>query len=241
MKLPNGTIRVLVEGLKRAEIKAFVRTEDWFEVEISTPNTDEEASERAELQAMMRSVLQQFEQYVKLSKSIDHEVYATVADIEQPGRLADVIASHLPLKIKDKQEILECFDVQARLEHLLQVLSDEREVLELERKIHQRVRQQMERTQKEYYLREQMKAIQKELGDREGRTGEVEELREALAAKDLPEAVAERAAKEIDRLERIPSSSAEGTVARTYIDWLLALPWKERPSHGSTWRRRSGF
>lgn len=227
MKLPNGTIRVLVEGIERAEIQSFVRSEDWFEVAIIRhPETNEDGN--SQLQAMMRSVLQQFEQYVKLSKKVDQETYSSVIDIENPGRFADAVASHLPLKIKEKQDILEAYDVYTRLEKLLQILSDEREVLELEKKIHQRVRKQMERTQKEYYLREQMKAIQKELGDREGRTGEVEELREAMSKKVFPDAVQERLEKEIDRLERIPPSSAEGTVARTYIDWLLALPWSEK-------------
>ncbi|GMA52333.1 hypothetical protein GCM10025857_36900 [Alicyclobacillus contaminans] len=229
MKLPNGTIRVLVEGLERARIEEYVRTDEWFEARV-TRYPDQEVKKTPELQAMMRSLLQQFEQYVKLSKKVDQETYAAVIDIEQPGRLADAIAAHLPLKIKDKQDILEAMDVVARLEKVLQVLSDEREVLELEKKIHQRVRKQMERTQKEYYLREQMKAIQKELGEREGRTGEVEELRATMRKKALPEPVVERLEKELDRLERIPASSAEGTVARTYIDWLLALPWLESAS-----------
>jgi len=228
MKLPNGTMRVLVEGLERAQIQAFVRFEDWFEVSIVRhPERDDETA-NSEVQAMMRSVLQQFEQYVKLSKKVDQETYGSVIDIESPGRFADAVASHLPLKVKEKQDILEAYDVYARLEKLLQILSDEREVLELERKIHQRVRKQMERTQKEYYLREQMKAIQKELGDREGRTAEIEELRESMAKKKFPELVVERLEKEIDRLERIPPSSAEGTVARTYIDWLISLPWTEK-------------
>ncbi len=230
MKLPNGTIRVLVEGVERAKIEEFTRVDEWFEVRVRRyadhPNDDTSP----ELQAMMRSLLQQFEQYVKLSKKVDQETYASVIDIEHPGRLADAIAAHLPLKIRDKQEILESFDIRERLEKVLQVLSDEREVLELEKKIHQRVRKQMERTQKEYYLREQMKAIQKELGEREGRAGEVEELRAAMQEKNLPLQVVERLEKELDRLERIPPSSAEGTVARTYIDWLLALPWLDAAS-----------
>jgi ATP-dependent Lon protease len=225
MKLPNGTIRVLVEGRARAEIISFTNTDEWFEARVVLHPEDESLPVSTHLQALMRSVLQQFEQYVKLSKKVDQETYASVNDIELPGRFADAVASHLPLKIRDKQDILESFSVEERLEKLLQILSDEREVLELERKIHQRVRKQMERTQKEYYLREQMKAIQKELGDREGRAAEVEELREAMNQKHLPENVRERLEKEIERLERIPASSAEGTVARTYIDWLLALPW----------------
>jgi len=227
MKLPNGTIRVLVEGLERAQIERYTREDDWFEVRIKRiPDADTSAS--TELSALMRSVSQQFEQYVKLSKKVDSETYASVVDIEHPGQFADAVAANLPLKIREKQDILEAFDIHERLEKLLQTLADEREVLELERQIHQRVRKQMERTQKEYYLREQMKAIQKELGDKEGRTAEIEELREAMSKKQFPEDVAERLDKELERLERIPVSSAEGTVARTYIDWLLGLPWMEK-------------
>ncbi|GGI96371.1 Lon protease 1 [Alicyclobacillus cellulosilyticus] len=227
MKLPNGTIRVLVEGVARARIVRFVRTEGWFEAEVEVYTEPAEVPVTPEIEALVRAVAQQFEQYMKLSKRGEQENYAAILEIEHPGRLADTITAYLPLKVRDKQEVLEAISIPMRLEKLLGFLSDEREVLELERKIHQRVRKQMERTQKEYYLREQMKAIQKELGEREGRAMEVEELREAMAKKPLPEAVAERLEKEIDRLERIPPNSAEGTVARTYIDWLLALPWLE--------------
>lgn len=156
------------------------------------------------------------------------ETLAAVSDIEEPGRLADVITSHLSLKIKDKQEILETIDVSKRLEKLLDILNNEREVLELERKINQRVKKQMEKTQKEYYLREQMKAIQKELGEKEGRVGEAEELRNLMEEKNLPERVKEKMEKEIDRLEKMPVSSAEGGVIRNYVDWLLGLPWNEQ-------------
>lgn len=227
MKLPNGTIRVLVEGVERAVVEQIVRDDLWFEAKVTRRPDPETMMDTPELQALSRSVLQQFEQYVKLSKKIDHEKLSAVADIGHPGQLADAIADHLPLKIKEKQELLEAFDVTERLEKLLRFLSDEREVLELERKIHQRVRKQMERTQREYYLREQMKAIQKELGERDGRQAEVDELREQLSQALLPDAVRERVEKELDRLERIPVASAEGTVVRTYVDWLLGLPWLE--------------
>ncbi|MDI3256532.1 MAG: endopeptidase La [Kyrpidia sp.] len=226
LKLPNGTIRVLVEGLTRATILRYAETDEVFLVEVE-PVTEETGDPSPEIEARMRSVLHQFEQYVNLSKKITHETYLAVLDIEEPGRLADVIASHLPLKLKDKQAILEAFSVEDRLELLLRVLSDEREVLELERKINQRVRRQMEKTQKEYFLREQMKAIQKELGEKEGRLAETEQLREQLASLEMPEDIRERIAKEIDRLEKIPQASAEGSVVRTYIEWLMALPWKE--------------
>lgn len=227
MKLPNGTVRVLVEGIDRARIQEFERTDEWFEAAVTRQPDEEMDHPSAEMEALMRSVHSQFDQYVKLSKKVDQETFNTASDVEHPGRFADVIASNLPIKVRDKQDILEAFDIRARLEKLLKILSDEREVLELERKIHQRVRKQMEKTQKEYYLREQMKAIQKELGDRDGRTAEAEELRLQMSTKNLPEAVVERLEKEIDRLERIPTSSGEGTVARTYIDWLLSLPWTE--------------
>ncbi len=225
MKLPNGTIRVLVEGIERAKIISFMEEDDWFEVraEILTPTE----RDHPEVDALVRAVTQQFEQFLQVSKKHTPETHAAVADIEDPGRLADAIAANLSLKMKDKQAILEAIEVTDRLETLLEILSDEREIVELEKKISQRVRKQMERTQKEYYLREQMKAIQKELGDKEGRIAEVEELREQLANHKLSEAVHDRVEKEIDRLEKIPQASAEGSVIRTYIDWLLALPWED--------------
>ncbi|OUM96112.1 MAG: endopeptidase La [Thermobacillus sp. ZCTH02-B1] len=226
LKLPNGTIRVLVEGLTRAEITEYVPNDQFFEVIVKELPERQEID--PEIDALMRAVLGQFEHYIGLTKKVTPETMAAVADIDQPGRLADVIASHLSLKIKDKQEILETIDVRERLEKILNLLNNEREVLELERKISQRVKKQMERTQKEYYLREQMKAIQKELGDKEGRAGEVEELRAQLEEADVPDNVRERISKEIDRLERMPTTSAEGGVIRTYIDWLLALPWRKR-------------
>lgn len=227
MKLPNGTIRVLVEGVSRANIKKFIQSDGYFRVDVTLFEEPEDVRVTVEMQAMMRTVSQQFEQYVKLSRKLDQETYATVMDIDHPGRFADMVASHLPLKVREKQDILESFDIHARLERLIQILSDEREVLELERKIHQRVRKQMEKTQKEYYLREQMKAIQRELGEKEGRTAEIDELRAKMDELTLPVEVADRLDKELLRLERIPPASAEGTVSRTYIDWILALPWTE--------------
>ncbi|WP_025680826.1 endopeptidase La [Paenibacillus massiliensis] len=225
LKLPNGTIRVLVEGLERAEIIQYLENDEYYEVmakELPEPDVT-----HLEIDALMRTVLNQFENYINLSKKVTPETLAAVSDIEEPGRLADVITSHLALKIKDKQEILETIDVAERLEKLLDILNNEREVLELERKINQRVKKQMEKTQKEYYLREQMKAIQKELGDKEGRAGEVEELRAQMAEQELPDKVKEKLEKEIERLEKMPTSSAEGGVIRNYVDWLLSLPWSK--------------
>ncbi|MED4956855.1 endopeptidase La [Paenibacillus macerans] len=226
LKLPNGTIRVLVEGMERAEIIEYLDNDEYYEV-IAKERPEEETVD-PEIDALMRTVLTQFEHYINLSKKVTPETLAAVSDIEEAGRLADVITSHLSLKIKDKQEILETIDVRKRLEKLLDILNNEREVLELERKISQRVKKQMEKTQKEYYLREQMKAIQKELGEKEGRAGEAEELRAQMEEKRLPEKVREKAEKEIDRLEKMPASSAEGGVIRNYVDWLLSLPWHEK-------------
>lgn len=225
LKLPNGTIRVLVEGVSRAEILDYLPNDEFYEV--SVKELPEQETDDPEVDALMRSVLNQFEHYISLSKKVTPETYAAVSDIDEPGRLADVITSHLSLKIKDKQDILETVDVGERLEKLLDILNNEREVLELERKINQRVKKQMEKTQKEYYLREQMKAIQKELGEKEGRAGEVEELRSQLVEAGVPELVKEKIEKEIDRLEKMPSTSAEGGVIRNYIDWLLSLPWNK--------------
>ncbi|MFI8713302.1 endopeptidase La [Brevibacillus brevis] len=223
LKLPNGTIRVLVEGLQRAKIEEYLQQEDYFVVSITY--LQDEKTEQNEVEALMRSLLGHFEQYIKLSKKVSPEALTSVQDIEEPGRLADVIASHLPLKMKDKQEILETTNIKERLEILLTILNNEREVLELERKIGNRVKKQMERTQKEYYLREQMKAIQKELGDKDGRQGEVDELRAQLEKSDAPERIKAKIEKELERLEKMPATSAEGSVIRTYIDTLLALPW----------------
>mgnify|MGYP001232121083 CR=1 FL=1 len=225
LKLPNGTIRVLVEGMKRARILEYVKTDQYFEVryeEIQEINRDD-----LDIMALMRSVLDHFEQYLRLSKKLSPDIYAAVADIEEPGRLSDLIASHLPIKTAEKQTLLETIDVQQRLEKLLVIIHNEKEVLELEKKINTRVKKQMEKTQKEYYLREQMKAIQRELGEKEGRLAEVEELREQLEKLSAPEQVKEKVDKEIDRLEKIPTTSAEGGVIRTYVEWLLELPWEK--------------
>lgn len=225
LKLPNGTIRILVEGEKRAKINKFVETDPMFEVEVTYLSEIREPD--LEEQALMRSVLLLFEQYTQLSKKVSPETYASVADVEEPGYLADVIASHLPLKIKEKQLILETLDVKKRLSKLAEILTNEKEVLGLEKKIGQRVKHSMEKTQKEYYLREQMKAIQKELGEREGKNGEIEEFKEKIEESSMPEDVGQAALKELDRYEKVPSSSAESSVIRNYIDWLIQLPWKE--------------
>nr|WP_275899508.1 endopeptidase La [Bacillus piscicola] len=226
LKLPNGTIRVLVEGLARAQINKFLDREDYLEVEMEVLE-EEVSTNDPEEQAFMRSVLDQFEQYVNISKKVSSETLQTVQDIDEPGRLADVIVSHLPLKVAEKQRLLETISVSARLMYILEILNNEKEVLGLEQKIGQRVKKSMEKTQKEYYLREQMKAIQKELGEKEGKGGEVDELRDKIKEADMPDNVEEKALKELDRYEKMPSAAAESSVIRNYIEWLTAVPWQE--------------
>ncbi|MBU5214532.1 MULTISPECIES: endopeptidase La [Heyndrickxia] len=223
LKLPNGTIRVLVEGLYRAEIQHFYDENNYYAVSLKTYEQNDTSD--VEMIALMRTMLEYFEQYIKLSKKISAETFETVSDIEEPGRMADIIASHLPLKLSQKQEVLETVDIKARLNKVIEIIHNEKEVLNLEKKIGQRVKKSMERTQKEYYLREQMKAIQKELGDKEGKTGEVAEFTEKIEKSGMPEHVKKTALKELDRYEKVPSSSAESSVIRNYIDWLISLPW----------------
>lgn len=223
LKLPGGTIRVLVEGLYRGEIEDFISLDPYYQVQIR--EFDEDESKTPEIEALTRTAVNQFEQWVKLSKKIPPETLVSVVVVEEPGRLTDLIASHLSLKIEDKQTLLAAVGITARLERLCEILGREMEILELEKKIHVRVRKQMEKTQKEYYLREQLKAIQKELGEKDERTAEVEEYRERLKEKNLPAEVTEKISKEIDRLEKMSPMVAESGVIRTYLDWLLALPW----------------
>jgi ATP-dependent Lon protease len=225
LKLPNGTIRVLVEGLKRAEIVEFIDENDHFSAELTT--FEDRDTKDVEDEALMRTMLEYFEQYIKLSKKISAETLSSVSDIEEPGRMADIISSHLPLKLKEKQEILETIDEKERMNRVIEIIHNEKEVLNLEKKIGQRVKRSMERTQKEYYLREQMKAIQKELGDKEGKTGEIKELTEKIEKVGMPDHVKETAMKELDRYEKVPSTSAESAVIRNYIDWLVSLPWSK--------------
>ncbi|MTT31727.1 endopeptidase La [Terrilactibacillus sp. BCM23-1] len=226
LKLPNGTIRILVEGEKRARITSFTDTDDFFEV--SADVLEDEDTQDVETKALMRRTLDLFNDYVQLSNKVTPETYAAVADIEEPGRLADMVASHLSLKIKEKQALLEIVDVKERLNKLISLLADEHEILSIEKKIGQQVKKSMERTQKEYYLREQMKAIQKELGEREGREGEAESLRSQIEQSTMPESIKEKALKELSRYETLPPTSQESGIIRTYIDWFLQLPWSEK-------------
>ncbi|MCM3759746.1 endopeptidase La [Alkalihalobacillus oceani] len=224
LKLPNGTVRIHVEGLKRARIEQFIDEEEYLQVEALLLE-DEDSQMTPQLEATMRNLLKMFEQYTKVSKKISADTLTIVKDMTDPSQFADVIGANLPLKLAQKQELLDTTSVEKRMMTLIDILNNEQEVLGLEKKIGQRVKKSMEKTQKEYYLREQMKAIQKELGDKEGRTGEVASLRERIEKAEMPPSVEEKALKELDRYEKMPPNSAESSVLRNYLDWLVQLPW----------------
>lgn len=226
LKLPNGTLRILVEGICRGKIINYQENDDFTTVDIELHEDSKEKD--VETEALMRTVMNYFEKYAKASNKITAETIQSVLDIEEPGRLADIIASHLPFKIAEKQEVLSMFNIKKRLDHLMIRLHDEQEVLNLEKKISTKVKQAMERTQKEYYLREQMKAIQAELGDREGKSGEIADLKKRIEESGMPESTQKVALKELDRYEKLPAASAESGVIRNYIEWLVTIPWKEK-------------
>jgi ATP-dependent Lon protease len=226
LKLPDGTLRVLVEGLRRVKVVNYLQTEPHYQVKVEPMPETETLNNESE--ALIRTTLFQFEQYIKLSKKISPEVLNSVNNIEDPGRLADIIAAHLNFKVEEKQQLLEAISLRNRLEILCGFLLKEIEIMELERKIQIRVRKQMEKTQKEYYLREQIKAIQKELGEADERTAEVEEFKSKVKALELPTEVRDKAFKEIDRLAKMPLLSAEAVVVRNYLDWVIALPWNKK-------------
>ncbi|NVN10442.1 endopeptidase La [Nguyenibacter vanlangensis] len=226
LKLPDGTVKVLVEGSRRARITALHEVEGYFEAEIA-PVTEEAAS-GSEGEALGRTVVSQFEQYIKLNKKIAPEVLVSLNQIEDLSKLADTIASHLNLKIAEKQEILEIPGVNARLERVFAHMEAEIGVLQVEKRIRNRVKRQMEKTQREYYLNEQLKAIQKELGEGEEGKDETSELEERIAKTRLPKEARDKALAELKKLRTMSPMSAESTVVRNYLDWILSIPWKKR-------------
>ena len=223
LRLPDGTVKVLVEGGNRVQLKNFGDENKFFNVEVK--DLTEKNTSGAETNAMMRTLIEAFEEYAKLNKKIPTETLVTVSSIEDSSKLADTIASHLNFKLADKQEILECLDSSKRLEMLYGKIQSELEILQVEKKIRNRVKKQMEKGQKEYYLTEQMKAIQKELGDKDDLKSEILEFEEQLKSKDIPEDITKTIEKEIKKLKSMSSMSAEATVVRNYIDWLVTLPW----------------
>ncbi|RXZ38926.1 endopeptidase La [Oxalobacteraceae bacterium CAVE-383] len=225
LKLPDGTVKVLVEGVQRARIHHISELDTHFVADL-TP-VDSEAGDESEVEAMRRTIVQQFDQYVKLNKKIPPEILTSLSGIDDAGRLADTIAAHLPLKLEQKQVILEIFDVAKRHEHLLGQLEGELDILQVEKRIRGRVKRQMEKSQREYYLNEQVKAIQKELG--EGEEGaDLEELEKKIIAAKMPKEASEKAQSELRKLKLMSPMSAEATVVRNYIDTLIGLPWKKK-------------
>ncbi len=226
LKLPDGTVKVLVEGVERAEIESYAETEECFSATVVTlPQT--QASER-EAEVISRSLLTQFEQYVKLNKKVPQEIVSSLNGIDDPSRLADTVAAHLAVKIAQKQEILEIVDTRDRLEAIISRIEEELDLLQVEKRIRGRVKRQMEKSQREYYLNEQMKAIQKELGDMEEAPNEVEELTKRIEEAGMSKEAHSKAVAELNKLKMMSPMSAEATVVRNYIDALVSVPWKKR-------------
>jgi ATP-dependent Lon protease len=227
LKLPDGTVKVLVEGAERARITGFEVTDSFFSAHVEPFGTGTGADDR-EVDVLMRSLLTLFDQYVKLNKKVPPEILTSLSGIDEPGRLADTIAAHMALKLEEKQRILEIEDVRERLEHLMGMIEGEIDVLQIEKRIRGRVKQQMEKSQREYYLNEQMKAIQKELGEMEDMPNEVEELQQKIEKAGMSKEAKTKAMSELNKLKFMSPMSAEATVVRNYIDWLVSVPWKKR-------------
>ena len=225
LRLPDGTVKVLVEGKRRVRIKGFLPNDNFFMVQAE--DIADENESQVETQALVRSVKSTFETYVKLNKRIPPEILMRVSSIENSSELGDIIVAQLNLKLEEKQKVLEIFDPGARLEHLLNLMTGEIEILEVEKKIRSRVKKQMERSQKEYYLNEQMQAIQKELGEKDDYQQELQELEEKASKKKMSQEAKDKLKKEIKKLKMMSPMSAEATVVRNYIDWVLSLPWYE--------------
>jgi ATP-dependent Lon protease len=225
LKLPDGTVKVLVEGMTRAKVREYTRTQDYYEAEAEA--LADEIGSKVEVEALARSAVSEFEGYVKLNKKVSSEVVGAVTQIDDFSKLADTIASHLAVKIGDKQDILEMTSVAKRLEKCLGLMESEVSVLQVEKRIRSRVKRQMEKTQREYYLNEQMKAIQKELGDGEDGRDELAELEERIKKTKLSKEARDKAQAEMKKLRQMSPMSAEATVVRNYLDWLLSIPWKK--------------
>ena len=227
LKLPDGTVKVLVEGSQRARVLDLTEDEGFFTARAALYQ-ERDFSDDRELEVLARSIVGLFEQYVKLNKKVPPEILASLAGIDEPGRLADTIAAHMALKIEEKQKILEIEDVRERLEHLMGLIEGEIDVLQIEKRIRGRVKQQMEKSQREYYLNEQMKAIQKELGELEDVPNEIEELEQKIIKAGMPKEARAKAEAELNKLKLMSPMSAEATVVRNYLDWMVNVPWKKR-------------
>ena len=226
LKLPDGTVKVLVEGGERAQVDQLL-VGDHFSASI-TVLTEEELQDEREIDVLVRSIIAQFEQYVKLNKKVPPEILTSLSGIDEAGRLADTVAAHMALKLDEKQKILEIRDVKVRLEKILTIIEGEIDVLQIEKKVRGRVKQQMEKSQREYYLNEQMKAIQKELGEMEDAPNELADLEAKIEKAGMTKEAKEKATGELNKLKMMSPMSAEATVVRNYVDWLLKAPWKKR-------------
>lgn len=228
LKLPDGTVKVLVEGEKRATASHYYQLPTHIEAEVELISDDTHELPSTDITILMRSLMSQFEQYIKLNKKIPPEVLSPLGGIEEPGRLADTIAAHLSLKVEDKQELLELLDVGARLERLMSLIENEIDLLQVEKRVRGRVKRQMEKSQREYYLNEQMKAIQKELGELGEEGNELDQLEASINKAGMPKEAKEKALGELHKLKMMSPMSAEATVIRNYLDWMLMVPWKKK-------------
>ncbi|KTD50235.1 ATP-dependent protease La [Legionella quinlivanii] len=228
LKLPDGTVKVLVEGEKRSRVKEYKQEQGFLEAQLE--EVEEVAGEinPQEIEILMRSLMSQFEQYIKLNKKIPPEVLSSLAGIEEPGRLADTIAAHLSLKVDDKQDLLETLEIGTRLERLMGAIEGEIDLLQVEKRVRGRVKRQMEKSQREYYLNEQMKAIQKELGEMGEEGSEIEQLENSIKKAGMPKEAKEKSLSELHKLKMMSPMSAEATVIRNYLDWMLSVPWKRK-------------
>jgi len=227
LKLPDGTVKVLVEGGDRAELLRFTSTENYFAAEMAVIGDDTSLDEK-EMEVLARSATALFDQYVKLNKKVPPEVLTSLSSIDDPSRLADTMAAHMSLKLEEKQRVLEMADIRQRMEHLMGLMESENDLLQIEKRIRGRVKRQMEKNQREYYLNEQMKAIQKELGEMDEAPNEIEDLSNRIAKAGMPKEAKSKALAELNKLKLMSPMSAEATVVRNYIDTLVSVPWKKR-------------
>ena len=227
LKLPDGTIKVLVEGGDRVTVDSFLETNEYYSAAIKLLEKSSLVDDR-EAEVLLRSVLNLFDQYVKLNKKVPPEILTSLSGIDDPSRLADTIAAHMSLKLDEKQEILEIQDPRERIEHIMSKIEGEIDLMQIEKRIRGRVKQQMEKSQREYYLNEQMKAIQKELGDMDDAPNEIEDLQKKIEESGMPKEAREKADSELNKLKMMSPMSAEATVVRNYIDWLVSVPWKKK-------------
>ncbi|MDP1992405.1 MAG: LON peptidase substrate-binding domain-containing protein, partial [Syntrophales bacterium] len=234
LRLPDGTVKVLVEGKKRGIIREYLPSDDFFLVRAEEIVESDQAVDRVKLEALMRSIRESFETYAKMTKKVHLEMVGAIASIDDASKLADVVIAQINAKLEDKQKILEICDVSERMEAIYELMLSEIEILQVEEKIKRRVKKQMEKTQKDYYLNEQMRAIQKEMGEKDEFRNEIAELEKRLKQKKLSEEAHKKVKQEIKKMQMMAPMSAEATVVRNYIDWLLDMPWSEKTENKHT-------